>query len=79
MKYNISGRGLASAAHATAAAAALCFAVSSAVMAADQSLTNAPAMTPTPSAAPAKGEFDNYGSRNRGSRCKGSCQGVHRR
>jgi hypothetical protein len=39
--------------------AALCFGISSAVLAADQPLTNAPAMTPTPSAAPAKGEFDN--------------------
>jgi hypothetical protein len=44
MKFNISGRGFASAARATAAAAALCFAVSTAVMAADQPLTNARAI-----------------------------------
>src|SRR6516165_5989432 len=50
MKYNISGRGFALAACATAAAAAFCFAVSAPAMAGDQPLANA---------SPAKGEFDN--------------------
>ena len=50
MKYNMSGRGFASVARATAAAVALCFAVSAPATAGDQSPTNA---------SPAKGEFDN--------------------
>ena len=50
MKYNMSGRGFASVARATAAAAALCFAVSAPATAGDQPPTNA---------SPAKGEFDN--------------------
>src|SRR4051794_31555616 len=55
MKYNISGRGFASTARATVAAAALCFAISAPVMAADQPPTHTPVITP----AAAKGEFDN--------------------
>ena len=51
MKYNMSGRGLASVARATAVAAALCFALSASVMAAEPT-TNAPVMTPAPAAAP---------------------------
>ena len=58
MRYNMSGRGFASVARATVAAAALCFAVSASVMAAEPT-TNAPAMSPAPGATPAKGEFDN--------------------
>jgi hypothetical protein len=50
MRYNMSGRGFASVARATAAAAALCFAVSAPATAGDQ---------PPTSASPAKGEFDN--------------------
>jgi YHS domain-containing protein len=58
MKYDMSGRGIASVACATASAVALCFAVSASVMAAEPT-TNAPAMMPAPAAAPPKGEFDN--------------------
>ena len=59
MKYDVSGRGVASVARATAMAVALCFgAALTPGMAADQSPTPAPAMTPAPVAAP-KGEFDN--------------------
>ena len=58
MKYHLFSRGLASVARATAVAAALCFAVSASVLAAEPT-TNAPAMTPAPVAAPTKGEFDN--------------------
>src|SRR5690348_7130050 len=58
MKYNRSGRGFASVARATAAAVALCFAVSASVMAAEPTM-NAPAITPAPGVSPAKGEFDN--------------------
>jgi len=50
MRYNMSGRGFASVARATAAAAALCLAVSAPATAGDQ---------PPTSASPAKGEFDN--------------------
>ena len=50
MRYNMSGRVFASVARATAAAAALCFAVSAPATAGDQ---------PPTSASPAKGEFDN--------------------
>jgi YHS domain-containing protein len=50
-------RGFASVARATAAAAALWFAAAVPVMAADQPMTNTPAMTPAP--APPTGEFDN--------------------
>jgi hypothetical protein len=49
MMYNMSGRGFASVARVTVAAAALCFAVSAPAMAGDQPPTNA---------SPAKGEFD---------------------
>src|SRR5262249_14138688 len=55
MKYNMSGRGFASVARATVTAAALCFAVSASVMAAEPT-TNAPVMTPEPAAAPTTGE-----------------------
>jgi YHS domain-containing protein len=58
MKYSMSGRGFASTARTTVAAAALCL-VSAPVIAADQPPTNVPTMTPAPAAAPAKGEFDN--------------------
>jgi hypothetical protein len=50
MKYDMFGRGFASVARATAAVAALCFAVSASVMAGGQ---------PPTDASPAKGEFDN--------------------
>jgi hypothetical protein len=50
MKYNRSCRGFASVARATAAAAALFFAVSAPATAGDQ---------PPPNASPAKGEFSN--------------------
>src|SRR6516164_2166979 len=53
MKYNMSGRGFASVARAAAVAAALCFAVSALVMAADQPPTNAPTATPASPSAPA--------------------------
>jgi hypothetical protein len=52
MMYDSSDRGLASIARATAVAVAFCFAVAAPVMAAEQPSTNAPAMTPAPSAAP---------------------------
>jgi hypothetical protein len=56
MMYNRSDRGLASVAHATAMAAALCFALSAPVMAADQP-PNASATTPAPAIpAPAASE-----------------------
>ena len=59
MMYDVSGRGVASIARATAMAVALCIgAALTPGMAADQSPTPAPAMTPAPAAAP-KGEFDN--------------------
>jgi hypothetical protein len=52
MMYDGFDRGLASIARAKAVAAALCFAAAAPVMAADQPSTNAPAMTPAPSATP---------------------------
>jgi len=48
MKYDGFDRGLASIAHATAIAVALCVAAAAPVMAADQPPTNAPAVTPAP-------------------------------
>ena len=57
MIYVAFNRGFASVARATVAAAALWFAAAVPVMAADQPLTNTPAMTPAP--APPRGEFDN--------------------
>jgi hypothetical protein len=59
MKYHMFGRGFASVARAAAVAAALCFAVSALVMAADQPPTNVPSVTPAPpapAAAPPTGE-----------------------
>ena len=59
MMYDVSGRGVASIARATAMAVALCIgAALTPAMAADESPTPAPAMTPAAGAAP-KGEFDN--------------------
>ncbi len=51
MMYNGFDRGLASIAHATAIAVALCLAAAAPVMAADQPSTNTPAMTPAPATA----------------------------
>ena len=50
MIYDGFDRGLASIAHATAIAVALCLAAAAPVMAADQPPTNAPAVTPAPAA-----------------------------
>jgi YHS domain-containing protein len=55
MMCDVSDRGLASIARATAMAVALCFGAAAPAAAADESSTSAPAATP----APAKGEFDN--------------------
>ena len=57
MMYDSSDRGLASIALAAAMTVALCFGALAPAMAADQPLTPAPVMTPTPAAA-AKSEFD---------------------
>ena len=54
MMYDSFDRGLASIAHATAIAVALCLAAAAPVMAADQPPTNTPAITPAPAAAPTK-------------------------
>jgi len=51
MKYHLFSRGLASVARATAVAAALCFAVSAPLAAADQPPTNVPTVTPVPPSA----------------------------
>src|SRR4029079_6066712 len=56
---DVTDRGPASIARATAMAVALCFGGAGPLMAADQPPTNTPAMTPAPAAAPPKGEFDN--------------------
>ena len=57
MMYDSSDRGLASIALAAAMTVALCFGALAPAMAADQPLTPAPVMTPTPAAA-AKSQFD---------------------
>ena len=51
MKYHLFSRGLASVARATAVAAALCFAVSAPLAAAEQPPTNVPTVTPVPPSA----------------------------
>src|ERR1041385_5612625 len=51
MKYQLFSRGLASVARATAVAAALCFAVSAPLAAADQPPINVPTVTPVPPSA----------------------------
>ena len=59
MMYDSSDRGLASIALAAAMTVALCFGALAPAMAADQPLTPAPVMTPTPAAA-AKSQFDDF-------------------